>query len=371
VKDDGNYDPAELPKKLFLFIDLEDLIASGRLHVVAEHLGSTVGEALAVCVAVWSVTQSRGLVKVARVELERLIKVKVKQLVPRLSPAKVVDAMIDGDLATTENELYRIKGNDKQLAKLADIKTQRSKAGKNGNAVRWRKNPTKSDTVPSQPIAGVSQPIAGVSQPIAGVSQPIAPFLSNKERTKKDLPAAPLVASIEDSSAPVSAPADQPRSSGSSLATKEEFRLASLGDPAIVQPPPSRSRRTQEQQERSKRVNALFRRRYAEQDPNGEEPGGWDVSVNARIAKFSDKWGTDAEPIVNQFFDSADPYYKRSGYPVELMIAQAPKLNRERKSPQAHAESVGYQARSRVVSAQAQGALAVDEYMRRRDNNGG
>ncbi len=139
---------------------------------------------------------------------------------------------------------------------------------------------------------------------------------------------------------------------------------------ALTAPPSApavakRKRRTPEQSARSIAINKRYRQRYQEQE--GHPPTGMDQAANGIIARFSDKHAENAMAILDWFFDSPDPYFKRSGWVLQLLFDQAPRLWREVNDTRKAIENLAAPAQTRQLSLAANNALNHQEYLRRKE----
>ncbi len=109
---------------------------------------------------------------------------------------------------------------------------------------------------------------------------------------------------------------------------------------ATASPPPvaqkrKEKKRTQAQKDSSTIVIQLFKTRFVKS--KGYLPSPWAGKEQGQLTDFSDRSGEDnALAVVNQFFDSSNPHYFDKGYPLDLMIFDAPRLLDEWHNPNHH-----------------------------------
>lgn len=127
-----------------------------------------------------------------------------------------------------------------------------------------------------------------------------------------------------------------------------------------------RKKRSPTQVERSRAIGARYRERY--QQAEGHPPSAMDAAVNGILAKFADTHADNAWPILDWFFDAPDPYYKRAGWDVRLLLTQAPKLWRELNDPQRAIENLAAPAQTRQLALAANNELAYQEFLRRKES---
>jgi hypothetical protein len=119
-----------------------------------------------------------------------------------------------------------------------------------------------------------------------------------------------------------------------------------------------RKGRSPEQQERSRQVNRRYRERYEQRE--GHPPTGMDQQANGIIARFSDKHAENAIAILDWFFDCPDTGFKRSGWALQLLFDQAPKLWRELNDKRKAVENLAAPTQQRIIARNASNDIELE-----------
>lgn len=160
---------------------------------------------------------------------------------------------------------------------------------------------------------------------------------------------------------PATPPIFDPRSSVSSEFQNEIALTAPPSAPAVAE----KRKRSPEQQERSKANNRLYRELY--ENAEGHPPTGLDQAFNGMMARFSDKHADGAEQILRWVFERCpDKSFRNKGWPLELIVQQAPRLWRELNNPRAAIEHIAAPRQQQQLSLAASNDLAFEEYQRRK-----
>ncbi len=118
-------------------IDIQDLIASGRLPLLAAGLGVDMGNALLVLTFVYSDTQDAGFSDITQMQLRSLVRSKLAVYCPAVAVDTVLPAMVEAGLAEeTHPGLWVITGNAKRIEALAKYHGFKVDAGRKGGLTK-------------------------------------------------------------------------------------------------------------------------------------------------------------------------------------------------------------------------------------------
>lgn len=154
-----------------------------------------------------------------------------------------------------------------------------------------------------------------------------------------------------------------PRSSLSSDAKKRVGLTPSPSAPVV--PEKKRAERSAEQKARGIANNRLYRDLYTAAE--GHPPTGIDQAFNGMMAKFSDKHADGAAQILRWVFERCpDKSFRAKGWPLELIVQQAPRLWRELNNPRTAVENLAAPRQQHQLALAASNDLAFEEYHRRK-----
>ena len=185
-------------------IDLEDLIADGRLVVMSQSLGMGPGDALLILELVWLATQKSQLSVVTEVQFECCVRSRLRAFYPKILPFEVLGAMVSADLARPATELnevvageqvggfFEIVGNQKQIEALEEYRERQREHGRRGG-LKKSENSKNSMISSSQPYKNPSEPLAKPSEPLAkpsSVSVSVSDPVPDPKKKKQDSRAA-------------------------------------------------------------------------------------------------------------------------------------------------------------------------------------
>ena len=310
-------------------VNVEDSVYE-HLPRLAKECGRTLTDALGQLVLVYRATQRA---EVHEETPARLTTICALHFDSDEAADRFFTAMIAAQLAVLlDDGRIRIRGNGEHIARLNQY---RDRASKGGNAKARKRND----------------------------------FVASKQAPSKHQAATPLSTSV-----PSYAPSSFLLSPIQETNTNTGIVVSESQTNAVLTAPPSASavakkNRSPDQKTRSVAVNRRYRQRYEERE--GHPPSGTDQAFNGAIAKFSDKHADNALAILDWFFDSPDPYFKRSGWAVQLLIDQAPRLWRELNNKRAAIENLAAPAQTRQLSLAANNELAYEEYLRRKEQGNG
>jgi hypothetical protein len=166
-------------------IDLEDLIADGRLVVMSQSLGMGPGDALLILELVWLATQKAQLSVVTEVQFECCVRSRLRAFYPKILPFEVLGAMVSADLARPATELnevvageqvggfFEIVGNQKQIEALEEYRERQREHGRRGG-LKKSENLKNSMISSSEPYKNPSEPYKNPSEPYKNPSEPLA-----------------------------------------------------------------------------------------------------------------------------------------------------------------------------------------------------
>lgn len=343
-------------------INLRELRARGQLAAAARSLGVNEHEAIGILADAWAETQDREISMCTAESFAAAVNLRFD------NPAKVFDAMKRAQLIvpveTPEVGLgpthtWLIKGNEKHVSKLqafrenakraaAAAAAKRDQAGKRfgPSRVQARAKLGTQEHPSSEPKS--IQPL----EAFGSKSQPLATGIL--DTGNKDLTSDPDLS-------PASSTEIDPRSSVSSESQNELALTAPPSAPAVAE----KRKRSPEQQERSKANNRLYRELY--EAAEGHPPTGIDQAFNGIMAKFSDKHADGAEQILRWVFERCpDKSFRDKGWPLELIVQQAPRLWRELNNPRAAIENIAAPRQQHQRALAASNDLAFEEYQRRK-----
>ena len=360
---------------MYVGVDLEELRRRGQSMKVARVLGVSEHEAIGMLTDAWGETQRKLIVTCTPEMFVAATAIRFDD------PRKVFDAMVAAELIspleTTSAGLgpavhWVINGNDKHVSK---IQAYRSSASAGGKALaakrhvdgvptgkRQAKRPAHERHADGRADGHADRQGTGMLRACPSDAEPV-PSISGSQYTDHDLdPSDP------DLTAPQAQTFD-PRSSLSSDCKSEIVLSASPSAAAdaltvLDLPKPKGKQRSADQKRRSV-ANA---RLYCELYENAEKhpPSGLDASFYGMMAKFSDKHAENTETILRWVFASPDTFFRSKGWPLELIIAQAPKLWREANNPRAVVENIAAPRQQQQMALAASNDLAFEEYQRRK-----
>lgn len=367
-------------------INLRDLRGSGRLSSLARALGVNEAEALGTLIIVWAETQDRELVVVSEEQFSDSVSLYFDDA------SKILGAMAKAKLVSRcQPEKWHIHGNEKHVAKLQAFRANASAAGKASATARQR---LRSQAVAKPEHIGTestgnnlaAKPLTpwqhlgnqAVDEPPPNLNGLITKPLTPRQRLDNQGPT--LDTGIQDTgdqdhdpdlTSPVLTPISESRSSVSSESQNELALTAPPSAAAVAAlraldpPPPKRKERSAEQKQRSVANGRLYRELYAAAE--GHEPTGLDQAFYGAMAKFSDKHAEGAEQILRWVFERCpDKSFRAKGWPLPLIIEQAPRLWRELNNPRAAVESLAAPRQQHQLALAASNDLAFEEYQRRK-----
>lgn len=351
-------------------INLRDLRARGQLSAAARSLGVNEHEAIGILADAWAETQDRELSVCTADSFAEAVSLRFDD------PSKVFEAMkraqlivpferTDDPSALTQEWL--IKGNEKHVLKLQAF---RENAKKGAAAAAAKRDLPGKRLGPSRVQAGSKLGTQELSTSEPKSFQPQEAFGSQS----RSLVTGILDTGIKDPNPDLTSPVLTPISeSRSSVSSESQSELALTAPPsaaavaalrALDPPPPKRKERSPEQKQRSVANARLYRELYAAAE--GHEPTGLDQAFYGAMAKFSDKHAEGAEHILRWVFTRCpDKSFRAKGWPLPLIIEQAPRLWRELNDPLKAVENV---AAPRIAQRQALSAandLAFVEFLQR------
>jgi hypothetical protein len=281
-----------------------------------------------------------------------------------VSPVETSDA----GLGQTQHWL--IHGNDRHVAKLQAYRSNASAAGKASATARKRVG-NKAVAEPltawrqfwSQPVNDSAPKPSTVSVQVPSKTSTLVTGNWYKDQEEDLRAPAPEFS-------PATPPALDPRSSVSSDA-KNSVGLSAPPSAAadalsvLDLPKPKRKERSPEQKKRSVGNARLYCELYEQAE--GHPPTGLDQSFYGAMAKFSDKHADGAEQILRWVFQHCpDKGFRAKGWPLPLIIEQAPRLWRELNNPHAAVENLAAPRQQHQLAIAASNDLAFEEYHRRK-----
>ncbi len=130
--------------------------------------------------------------------------------------------------------------------------------------------------------------------------------------------------------------------------------------------PPKRKERSPEQKRRSVANARLYCELYERAE--GHAPTGLDQSFYGAMAKFSDKHAEGAEQILRWVFEHCpDKGFRAKGWPLPLIIEQAPRLWRELNNPRAAIENIAAPRQQHQLALAANNEIEFQKFLA---NNG-
>lgn len=130
--------------------------------------------------------------------------------------------------------------------------------------------------------------------------------------------------------------------------------------------PPKRKERSPEQKRRSVANARLYCELYERAE--GHAPTGLDQSFYGAMAKFSDKHADGAEQILRWVFEHCpDKGFRSKGWPLPLIIEQAPRLWRELNNPRAAIENIAAPRQQHQLALAANNEIEFQKFLA---NNG-
>lgn len=167
---------------------------------------------------------------------------------------------------------------------------------------------------------------------------------------------------------PATPPIFDPRSSVSSESKKDLALSASPSAAAdalhvLDVKPPKRKERSPEQKKRSVNNAHLYRDLYEQAE--GHQPAGLDQAFYGAMAKFSDKYGDDAQHIIAWAFQCPDKSFRAKGWPLPLIIEQAPRLWRELNDPNKAIANIAAPRQQQQLALAAANEMAFTEFLAR------
>lgn len=353
-------------------INLHDLRGSGRLGAFARSLGVGEHEAIGVLADAWAETQDRELCLVTQEQFVSAVGLRFDDPVKVFAAMKRALLVVpvetpEAGLGPTEHWL--IRGNEKHVAKLRAYRASAVAGGKASAAKRHPNGAPKPKRSGAERLTvrssdGVPNGAPLGTRPVNRRAPEPEPWLlvTGISTGEEDLraPAPDL--------SPATHPEIDPRSSVSSDA-KNEIALTATPSAAAVAlsvldvKPPKRKERSPEQKKRSVANALLYRQLYARAE--GHEPSGLDASFYGAMAKFSDKHADNTETILRWVFASPDPFFRNKGWPLELIIAQAPKLWSEANNPRKAIENLAAPRKQQQLSLAANNEVEFDAFLER------
>ena len=354
-------------------INLHDLRGSGRLSAFARFLGVGEHEAIGVLADAWAETQDRELCLVTQEQFVSAVGLRFDDPVKVFAAMKRALLVVpvetpEAGLGPTEHWL--IRGNEKHVAKLRAYRASAVAGGKASAAKRHPNGAPKPKRSGAERLTvrssdGVPNGAPLGTRPVnQRAPEPEPWLLVTGIDTEEDLRApAPEFS-------PATPPALDPRSSVSSDA-KNSVGLSAQPSAAadalsvLDLPKPKRKERSPEQKKRSVGNARLYCELYEQAE--GHPPTGLDQGFYGAMAKFSDKHAEGAEHILRWVFQHCpDKGFRAKGWPLPLIIEQAPRLWRELNNPRAAVENIAAPRQQQQMALAASNDLAFEEYHRRK-----
>lgn len=351
-------------------INLHDLRGSGRLGALARALGVNELEALGTVTVVWAETQDRELTMVTEKVFSEAVALHFDDPVKVLTAmvrARLVSPVETPDAGLGPTKTWLIHGNDRHVTKLQAYRANASAAGKASATARQRAG-SKSVAKPSTARERLGNQTVNDSAPKPStVSVQVPSKTSTLVTGRLDTGEEDLRAPAPDLS-PASSTEIDPRSSVSSESQNELALTATPSAAAVALSvldlkPPKRKERSPDQKKRSVANALLYRQLYERAE--GHEPSGIDASFYGMMAKFSDKHADNTETILRWVFASPDPFFRSKGWPLELIIAQAPKLWSEANNPRKAIENLAAPRKQQQLSLAANNEVEFDAFLER------
>lgn len=308
----------------------DDLRTSGRLGKLARVMGWTEREALGALVLFYRATQNA---EVCEAPEDELVSLCVIDHDSDDDARRFVRGLLSSRLASANQDTIVIHGNAQQVER---IKALRKNASAGGRARMNR--PTNLKPVAKQMA---SNSLANQCPPCSLLPSP-APFSNTNTEIQNGIVVAPT---------PIANAAE------AEIETRSEIMTATPSALAVAEKKP-RKVRSPEQKERSLAVNRRYRERY--HGSEGHWPSGMDQQANGIIARFSDKHAENAIAILDWFFDCPDTGFKRSGWALQLLFDQAPKLWRELNDKRKAVENLAAPAQQRIIARNASNDIELE-----------
>lgn len=336
-----------------------DLWASGRLGAFARALGVGEREALGVLVYVWHETQHRELMMVTVESFEAAISIRLGDL----DASKVLAAMARAQLVSqVDSETWLIRGNDEHVARLRHLRASASTGGQASAQARGHRklNQKAKQTVNHMVNHKVNHMVEQTVEHKATITEPPpnAPYS--------------LLLTPKDHDPDLTSPVQDPISDRRSLVSSEsQSELALTAPPSAAAvalhvldiKPPKRKERSPEQKKRSVNNAHLYRDLYEQAE--GHQPAGLDQAFYGAMAKFSDKYGDDACHIIAWAFQCPDKSFRAKGWPLPLIIEQAPRLWRELNDPNKAIANIAAPRQQQQLALAAANEMAFTEFLAR------
>ena len=346
-------------------IKLHDLRGSGRLAMFARCVGAhNEHEAIGILADVWAETQDRELVSVTKDEFAQAVALRIDD------PSKVLTAMVRSQLASNEGETFQIHGNERHVAKLQAFRANASAGGKalaskrRSSGIQAASKVTAKKVPNGMPLGTQEAPTLEPKghAPWQSSGMPLGCLLDALDTGILDTGIRDPDLSASDFSPAISTEID-PRSSLSSDAKNRVGLTTSPSAPVV--PEKKRAERSAEQKARGIANNRLYRELYTTAE--GHPPTGLDQAFNGMMAKFSDKHADGAEQILRWVFERCpDKSFRAKGWPLELIVQQAPRLWRELNNPRTAVENLAAPRQQHQLALAASNDLAFEEYHRRK-----
>lgn len=335
-------------------VELRELRASGRLGAFARALGVNTHEALGVLCDVWHETQHREIVLVTEPQFT-----EATGLVLLHDPRIVLAAMVAAQLATpADPEKWLIRGNDRHVEKLKKYRASASIGGKRSVEVRQATGKRSLKQSVERPLEDRSTQTQANVKPSRS---DLEPWILDTGIDHDLDPSDPNITAQPKSA--------DPRSPVSSDAKNEIVLSASPSAAAdalsvLDLPKPKRKERSPDQKRRSVANARLYCELY--EHAEGHPPSGLDASFYGAMAKFSDKHAEGAEQILRWVFEHCpDKSFRNKGWPLPLVIEQAPRLWRELNNPRAAVENIAAPRQQQQLALAAANEMAFTEFLAR------
>lgn len=330
-------------------VNLHDLRGSGRLGALARALGVNELEALGTVTVVWAETQHRELITVTEESFCEAVSLHFDE------PRTVLLAMVRARLMSVADSDGRwlIHGNDKHVAKLQAFRSNAARGGKAKAAKRQTFGTGFDEKRLADGKRSEPKRHENTTEIVPSGSQARALVTGILDTGNRDLTSDTDLSQVQDQTS-------DPRSS---LSSDAKNALSLSASPSADADPEKRKRRSSEQQERSKANNRLYRELY--ENAEGHPPAGLDQAFNGMMAKFSDKYGDDAEHILRWVFATPDKSFRNKGWPLPLIIQQAPRLWRELNDPKRAVENLAQPRQQQKLSLAASNELEFAEFLAR------
>lgn len=346
-------------------IDYRDLLVSGRLPALARALGVSEETALGRFTISCFETQDKELILVTAKTYADAVGLRIED--PQLMLTAMVRAKLASPVETQEaglgeTQTWLLHGNDKHVAKLRAFRAN----ARSGGLAKAAKRQAPGKQAAAKRQANGTTPASAWQQ---NDTENVPPAYQARALETGILEEEDLRAPAPDLSPAISTEID-PRSS---LPSKSEKALALSAPPSAAADalsvldvkPPKRKERSPEQKRRSVANARLYCELYERAE--GHAPTGLDQSFYGAMAKFSDKHAEGAEQILRWVFEHCpDKGFRAKGWPLPLIIEQAPRLWRELNNPRAAIENIAAPRQQHQLAVAASNDLAFEEYQRRK-----